>query len=324
MKNNSKTINKSRKKILVCGGSGFLGSHVADMLSDQGYMVIIYDLTSSPFLRKDQKMIVGDILNRNSLEKAVAGCEYVYNFAGIADLDNATTKPMDTIMLNIVANTNLMDAAIKAKAKRFIYASTIYVYSEKGGFYRCSKQAAELYIEEYQRSYGLDFTILRYSTLYGSRANENNSVYRYLKEAVLKGGIHCSGTGEAVRDYVNVRDAARLSVDILDEKYRNQHIIISGNHPIRFKDMVSMIKEILAKNIKINFSGQENSAHYNYTPYSFAPKIGYKLTSNLYLDMGQGLLECLHEIHDQITNPKKTNFLTIQEHYEAESSIHKK
>ncbi len=283
-------------KVVVFGGSGFLGSHVADALTEAGYRVRIYDKTPSPYLREGQEMWVGDILDPEAVGKATRGADYVYNFAGIADLDDASTRPRDTVELNVTGNTHILDASVKSRVKRFIYASSIYVYSEKGGFYRCSKQASELYIEEYQRRYGLDFTIVRYSTLYGTRASERNSVYRYLLEAKERSRIVCHGSGEEMREYINVKDAARLSVEILNEKYRNGHIIVSGHHPIRFKEMLLMIQEILGKNIEIKFSGKANLTHYDYTPYSFTPKIGYRLTADMYLDMGQGLLECLAEI----------------------------
>ena len=61
-----------------------------------------------------------------------------------------------------------------------------------------------------------------------------------------------------------------------------------------------MIDEILGKKLKITFSNENDAAHYDYTPYSYVPKIGHKLTNHLYLDMGQGLLECLHEMHQDL------------------------
>lgn len=283
-------------KVMVCGGSGFLGSHVADYLSEAGHEVKIFDLKASPYLRAGQVMCIGDILNSEQVVDAVRNQQVVYNFAGLADLDDATTRPVDTIRLNIEGNANILDACCLAGVKRFVYASTIYVYSEKGGFYRCSKQAAETYIEEMHRKCGLDFTILRYGTLYGPRADERNSIYRYLREALEDGCVSCSGNGEEMREYIDVRDAARLSVKILDEAYKNQHVIISGHYPMKFREMILMIQEILGKEITIKFSDQENSAHYTYTPYSFAPKIGRKLINHQYLDMGQGFLECLHEM----------------------------
>lgn len=286
-------------KAIVFGGSGFLGSYVADVLNDKGHQVTIFDLNSSPYLKKRQQMIKGDILDEKAVSKAIKGHDYVYNFAGIADLDDAVTKSLETIKQNIMGTAILLEASKKNKVKRFIYASTIYVYSQKGGFYRCSKQASEIYIEEYQRCFGLNFTILRYGTLYGPRSNEKNSVYRYLKQVMENKSLVCDGSGEEMREYINVRDAARLSVEILDDEYRNRHIIITGHHPMKFKDMILMIKEISGKDIKIKFTEEKNPDHYRYTPYSFTPKIGHKLVSNCYLDMGQGLLECFHEMYGQ-------------------------
>lgn len=298
---------KNRMKVIVFGGSGFLGSHVADVLTDNGYEVVIFDLKPSPFLKKGQEMIIGDIIDKEKVIEATSGCDYIYNFSGIADMDDSLTRPADTVWFNVIGNINIMEAVLRAKAKRFIYASTIYVYSQKGGFYRCSKQASEIYIEEYNRRFGLDFNILRYGTLYGTRADGRNSVYRFLRQALEKGCISYSGSEEATREYINVRDAARLSIDILKEKYRNQHIIVSGHNSMKFKELVLVIKEILGKDIKIEYSEKKDPDHYDYTPYSFMPKVGHKLVNHYYLDLGQGLLECLHEM----TNPKKIGTIKL-------------
>jgi len=288
-------------KVIVFGGSGFVGSHVADELTERGHEVKIYDLRPSPYLRGGQEMIVGDILDKDKVFRAVEGCGAVYNFAGIADLDTATTQPIDTINQNILGNALILDASAKAGVKRFVYASTIYVYSSLGGFYRCSKQAAELYIEEYQKRYGLDFTILRYGTLYGPRADERNSVYRYLKQALLEGKIVGYGTGDELREYIHVRDAAKLSVDVLSDQFKNKYVIITGHHPVKYKDMLNTIKEMLGGEVEIELRPPaEGRAHYGITPYSFIPKIGQKLVSSYYTDIGQGLLECLHEMQKEV------------------------
>lgn len=275
-----------------------MGSHVVDALTAKGHKVTVFDRNKSSFIRSGQRMIIGDITDTPVVSEAVKGQDVVYNFSGISDLDDIKTKPADTVKHNILGNLNIMDAAIRAKAKRFIYASSIYVYSQKGGFYRCSKQASELYIEEYQRRFSLDYTILRYGTLYGTRADSRNSVHRYLKQAIDTGCIICKGTGAEVREYINVRDAASLSVEAMDADYRNKHIIITGHNQIKFKDLLFMIKEILGKDIDIKFSGKSNKDHYTFTPYSFNPKIGIKLVSRHYLDMGQGILECLQEMNE--------------------------
>ena len=290
-------------KAIVFGGSGFIGSHVADRLTEAGYEVTIFDLKPSPYLLSAQEIIIGDMLDKKAVFDAVKGYDYIYNFAGLADLDAATTEPLKTIEQNIMGTAILLEGALRNGSKRFIQASTIYVYSETGGFYRCSKQAVELYIEEYNRKFGLEFTILRYGTVYGPRADSRNSIYRYLKQALKDGKIDCGGTGDETREYIHVRDAAQLSVDILTDKYRNKQVIITGHHPMRLKDMLYTIREILSNQIEINFkASKSDTPHYNITPYSFIPRIGHKLVTHEYVDMGQGLLECISEIYDQDVN----------------------
>ena len=290
-------------KTTVFGGSGLIGSHVADRLTEVGYDVTIFDLKPSPYLLPGQEIIIGDILDKKAVSDAVKGCDYIYNFAGMADLNAATTEPLRTIEQNIVGTAILLEATLRSRAKRFIQASTIYVYSDTGGFYRCSKQAAELYVEEYNRKFGLEYTILRYGTVYGPRADSRNSIYRYLKQALDEGRIDCGGTGDETREYIHVRDAAQLSVDILADKYRNKQVIITGHHPMRLRDMLYTIREILSNRIEINFeASKSDTPHYNITPYSFVPKIGRKLVTHEYVDMGQGLLECISEMYDQDMN----------------------
>lgn len=288
-------------KAVVFGGSGFIGSHVADELTEKGYDVVIFDRKASPYLNKDQIMVTGDIFDTDMVEKTVEGADQVYNFAGIADLDDASTRPLDTVRYNILGNNIILDASVKAHINRYIYASTIYVYSSSGGFYRCSKQAAELYIEEYNRKYDLNYTILRFGTVYGTRADERNSVYRYLLQALKEGKITCQGTGEEVREYINVKDVARACVEILSDEFKNKHIILTGHNPMKFKEMLEMIKEILNNKVEIELHPVvSGSNHYNITPYSFTPKIGDKYFSHHYIDMGQGLLECIHDIYKKL------------------------
>ena len=284
-------------KGVVFGGSGFLGSHVADVLTERGYDVTIFDLHLSPHVRPKQSMVVGDIRDRAMVSEVLKECDYVYHFAGLADLDDATTKPLDTVEKNVMGTVILLDAAAKAGVKRFVYASTIYVYSSLGGFYRCSKQAGELYLEEYQKRYDVDYTILRYGSLYGPRADTRNSIHRYLKQALLEGKIEFGGSKDDIREYVHVRDAANLSVDILAETFRNQHIIITGHHPTKSTDLLNMIRDILNRELVVEFCETRYDTHYTVTPFSFAPKMGNKIVNNRYVDMGEGLLECLYEIH---------------------------
>ena len=288
-------------KSIVFGGSGFLGSHVADALSDAGHQVVIFDLKQSQHLRPEQTMIVGDVLNEDLVRGATKGCDVVYNFAGIADLNDAYGKSVDTVTQNILSNAIILEACIEAKIKRFVYASTVYVYSDKGGFYRCSKQAAETYIEEFQRSQNLEFTILRYGSLYGPRAVKGNSVYNYLYQALVNGEIITPSSGDEHREYIHVRDAAELSLKILDKKYANARVTLTGHHSIYVRDFLDMIQEILNRKVKIVYTDAQSEAHYKLTPYSYVPKPGFRLSSNRHTDLGQGLVECLAEIDAKIS-----------------------
>ena len=286
-------------KIIVFGGSGFLGSHVCDKLSDAGYEVTIFDTNPSPWIRPNQKMIVGDILDEALVDKTVKDAEVVFNFAGIADIDDAEDRPIDTIRYNILGNTMLLEACKANDIKRFIFASSVYVYSKSGAFYRASKQACESYIEIYHELYGLEYTILRYGTLYGPRAAKNNAIFQYVKQALKKGVIEYSGNIDAKREYIHVQDAAKASIEILNPEYANQHIVLTGTQIFKVTELFGMIQEILQMPIEIRRISANRTAHYVLTPYNFSPRMGRKFIPPLQIDLGQGLLRIAEEIYQQ-------------------------
>lgn len=141
---------------------------------------------------------------------------------------------------------------------------------------------------------------MRLGTIYGLRADERNSIHRYLRQALREKRIRFAGSDQDVREYVHVRDAARLSVDILADAYRKQAVISSGHHPMRATDLLRMICEMLGRDITVEYAASEGSAHYAVTPYSFTPRSANKLIGTHYVDLGQGLLECLHEIYAEL------------------------
>ena len=287
-------------KILVTGGSGFLGSHIADALSDAGHVVTIFDICKSPYLRPDQKMIIGDILDQECLAKIVEGQDVVYHFAGIADIDECATRPVDTAKYNILGTVQLLEACRKVGIKRFVFASSAYVYSDSGSFYAASKQACESFIENFSELYGIKYTCLRYGSLYGPRSKEWNSVYRLIKQAIQNGKIVYRGTGDEMREFIHVRDAAQISVAILQPEFENQYIILTGSEKMRYIDLLEMIKEMLGNKIEIEILPSKRKAHYRITPYNFSPKLGRKMVNNPHIDMGQGLLQCMAEIYEQV------------------------
>ena len=294
------------KKIIVFGGSGFLGSHVADKLSNSGYNVSIFDKVESNFVLNNQKMIKGNILNFDEVNNAMKGVDYVYNFAGLADIEESKKDPLGTVEQNILGNSIILNSCINNNIKRYIFGSTVYVYSNLGSFYRISKQACENYIEHYQQVYNLDYTILRFGSLYGPRSDMRNGIYRFIYQALKNKKIEWNGSKYALREFIHVEDAADCSVKTLDSKYINQHLILTGHQSLTINNLFIMIQEILSKeNITINFLEASNSEHYKTTPYIFSPKFGKKLNPDNYIDLGQGLTQMAEEIYEQINNEKK-------------------
>jgi len=287
------------KKAVVVGGSGFIGSHVADRLSDAGYQVTIYDKTKSQWLKPDQEMVVGNIQDSDRLNHSITGAEVVYNFAALADLNQALEAPIKTVNINILGNLNVMEACHANGVRRFIYASTVYVHSREGGFYGCSKRASEGYVEEYQRIYGLDYTILRYGSLYGPRADETNGLYRIVESALKSGIVKYEGNIESMREYIHVDDAAKASIDILNDEFVNESIVLTGQEPMLVLDMLKVLTEILGiSEDSIEFSDTDYTGHYVRTPYAYQPKLGKKYIPPMHVDLGQGLLQIIDEYNN--------------------------
>ena len=280
----------------VLGGSGFLGSHVADKLSDAGYLVRIFDQRPSPWIRPDQKMMLGNLLNQNEVNEAVQGAEVVYNFAALADLNEGLSKPLETVRINVLGNAHVMEACKQYDVKRFVYASTVYVYSRDGGFYRCSKQASEHYVEEYEKAYGLDYTILRYGSLYGPRADSSNGMYRIVKKALETGLLEYKGSPDSLREYIHVEDAALASIAALNDDFCNQSVVLTGQEPMRVLDVLGMLAEILDLKDAVKFIPGEQVGHYVRTPYAYQPKLGRKYIAPMHVDLGQGLIQLIDEI----------------------------
>jgi len=283
-------------KVLVVGGSGFLGSHVADALSEAGYHVRILDTHASQWLSDNQEMIIGNILDEELLEQAVQGCVAVYNFAAIADLDEAIKVPIQTVKVNILGNVMLLDACRRHGVKRFVYASSVYVQSREGGFYRSSKLAAENYVEDFQKAYGLEYTILRYGSLYGPRSDFHNGLWRIVKRALETGKISYQGNIESVREYIHVEDAAKASVLALGEDFKNQHVVLTGHEPMKVIELLKTLAEILGINDPVEFQDLPYLGHYVRTPYAYQSKVGRKYIPPLHVDIGQGLLQLINYV----------------------------
>ena len=289
-------------KVLVTGGSGFLGSHVADALTKRNHDVVSFDLKPSEYRQGNQKNIVGSILDMEAFGDAMKGRDAIYHLAAIADIDDAVAWPLKTVEVNILGTANALELARINNVKRFVYSSSIYVYSDHGSFYRTSKRAAELLIEDYQNNYGLSYSILRFGSLYGPRADYHNSVFRLLNQALTEGRIDYPGTGDEVREYIHVFDAASAAADILDDEFENERISLTGHERMKSSEMLGMVNEMMGRKLTIKYRKETDEGHYIETPYSYNPRLGKKLTHEKYIDLGLGLLDCLQNIDKNLNS----------------------
>ena len=286
-------------KILITGGSGFLGSHVSDELSKRGHQVVIFDKKKSKWTKKSQKVHLGNILNYKKLKKAMKGVHIVFHCAALADLDEAFHKPLETVMNNILGTVNVLELCNRCNVKRIVYASSIYAMSVQGGFYRCSKKAAEDYIEEYYKRYGLNFTILRYGSLYGLRTNESNGVYRIIRRAIKNKKLEYSGGKNSIRKYVHVIDAAKATADIISNKYKNKYVNILGKKYYKVSKLFKIISKRLKILDKVNYSNKVTTGHYTKRPKLFKLRTGINYRFKKYINFKYGINTLINEIRNK-------------------------
>lgn len=296
------------KKVLVTGGNGFLGHHIVRELSNRGIETIVYDIAKSNFIDDMMKggyvhFVEGDILDISTLEKAMEGCDTVFHTAAIANLDDTVNQPVKTMEVNVLGTVNCLEAARKQNVDRFVFASSVYVGGKWGSFYRISKQTGESLCKTYCDEFDLDYSIIRYGSLYGREANDWNFLYAVLKQLLSCKEYTYYGSPDALREYIHINDAARETVNIVENRsFKNKAILITGHQKMSHKEFFNMIKEILGTNIKINFVNDDKNSHYKITPYSFEPDIPLRINLPTYIDINEGILDCLKEVQMEIEN----------------------
>lgn len=267
-------------KVLVTGGSGFIGSHVVDKLRDKGVEVRVYDGVI-PTYRKDIEFYQGSILDKTALGFAINGVDAIFHLAAVADVKDVYDDPHYAESINVRGTINILEAARKSNAKRIIYGSTVWVYSEAeenkvdertplhapAHFYTATKLAGEYYCQSYSKLYGLEITILRYGIPYGQRARDGAVIPIFVKNALDGKPITIAGDGSQFRKFVYVEDLAEGNVLALKSIAKGKIYNLDGKDKISIKEIAGTIQKILG-NVKIkniparrgDFSGKEVSS----------------------------------------------------------------
>ncbi len=281
-------------RCLVAGGSGFLGSHVADELTNKGHKVTIFDRKKSKFIKEKQNFVKGDICNIKSLMGAIQKSDVVFNFAGLADIDEARSKPLETAQSNIIGIINILLCCKKYKIKKIIHASSIYANSHEGSFYATSKRCAEDYIEEFSNRYNLNYVILRFGSLYGERADKNNGIKLIVDEIIKNKKLIYLGSSKASRRYIHVKDAAIACNSVIQKKFKKICLNITGKKTVKIQKMFSTIGKVL-KIKKRKFLNKQNSGHYISKP----TKYNLRKSKNFFVAKEKNFYKSFFELLNQ-------------------------
>ena len=144
----------------------------------------------------------------------------------------------------------------------------------------------------------VDFDVYGLS-LYGVGSDSRNSIYRFLKSALKESRIDYLGNGDEVREFINVKDAADLTIESIKKEYDRHILMLTGTKSMKYNDLFDMINEILNNSLKINIKENHKKTHYKHTPYSYQKDLVKKLTNNPHIDLGEGLIEIIESLNDK-------------------------
>lgn len=257
-------------KVIVAGGSGFIGSHVVDELLAQGYEVLIYDL-EAPRYGQACAFVRGDTRDIDRLVHVIEGGDIVYLIAAEANVNRFLESPVFSTDITANATISVLEAARRTAAARVILASTEWVYGslpEAGGenvtedtpytqspdhIYTSSKIAAELFCKNYRDLYGVNFTVMRYGIPFGERARPETVTPIFIRRIVRGEPLTIHGDGSQSRQFIYVKDLARGNAACLQKAAENQIFNLNGRKRISVIQIVKTLEEIIGKKAVLNF-----------------------------------------------------------------------
>ncbi len=245
-------------RVLVTGGSGFIGSHVADRLCQQGVTVRVFDLVA-PTFRDDLEFHQGNILDLDGLCEGMTGVDSVVHLAAVADVKDVFQEPLYAEEVNVRGTVNVLEAMRRSKVRHIVYGSTVWAYSDcdeaevdedtpihaPSHLYTVTKVASEFYCRAYSQLYGTEYTVLRFGIPYGPRSRDGAVVPIFVEKALSGKPLTIAGDGSQFRKFVYVEDLAEGVALALKPVARNRMYNLDGEEKVTIRQIAEVIKAII-------------------------------------------------------------------------------
>jgi UDP-glucose 4-epimerase len=245
-----------KQRVLVTGGSGFVGSHIVKKFSENGNEVTVFDIIEPRYeLNKNISFIKGDIFNIESVKKVVGNNDVIVHLIGLADSGVAQKDPQKSFLLNVVSLQNILEAARLTGSKKLVFPSSAAVYGvtedlpikenfpqQPTNIYSWHKALCEKMILSYQKNYGINYVILRFFNVYGKG---NEGVIGIFIEKAKKGETIDSFGPFQYRDFIYAGDVAEAVFrSVAYDKSVNRIINIGSGRGIQIREILNMVCEI--------------------------------------------------------------------------------
>ena len=258
--------------VLITGGAGFIGSHLADGLLAKGHSVRILDDLSTgkpsnlPLDNPLIELIEGDIADAALVAQVMQGCSAVAHLAAVASVQASVEDPVRTHQSNFIGTLNVCEAMRQSGVKRVLFASSAAIYGNNGEGesidedtakapltpYASDKLAGEYYLDFYRRQHGLEPAIFRFFNIFGPRQDPSSpysGVISIFSERAVKGlPITVFGDGEQTRDFLYVEDLVDLLVQAIEAPALEVGAVNVGwNQATSLKQMLEALKEVVGE-----------------------------------------------------------------------------
>jgi UDP-glucose 4-epimerase len=257
------------KRVMVTGGSGFIGSHVVDKLVSLGNKVIVYDNLSTGNLRfldasaGKYTFIQADLLDMDTLGKAMKGIDFVFHMAANADIKNNIAEPLKCLEQNTIATSNVLEAMRLNGVKNIAFASTGAIYGDsevhptpedapfpvQTSLYGASKLACEGLLEAYSEGFGFSIYIFRFVSLMGERYTHGCVFDFYRKLCANPHELEILGDGRQRKSFIYVKDCVEGMFKVI-EASRERINILNVGHDDYIE--VTPIAEIVCRELGLN------------------------------------------------------------------------